>query len=80
MRTSLTAGLNAEDKKLFMQDFKSSAFMRKHIQNVMRKKIETYYAEMRNKDGYEKENWALNQADSIGYVRAMNELISLLES
>lgn len=79
MKTSLTSGLNESDKSLFTQEFKSSPFLRKQISSVLSKKIDSYYVGMRDKSGYESPNWALSQADSIGYTRALNEIISLLE-
>lgn len=80
MKLNLTAGLDKDEEKLFRTEFISSAFMRKQIRNVLQKKIESYYAGMRDKGGYEKSSWAFDQADSIGYIRAMNELKNLLEN
>lgn len=77
MKTSLTKNLDADQVKSFRQEFISSAFMRKQMAAVLDEKIESAYGRMRDRERYKDANWSLEQADSIGYIRAMVELKSL---
>ena len=80
MKTSLTSSLDADDKKLFTQEWKASAFMRRKLREFVNdKKVEKEFAFIRQKQNYESPSWALTQADSIGYLRAYEEILSLLE-
>ncbi len=79
MKTVLTAGLDADRAKEVRGDFKSSLLLRHRLVEVLKDKIETNRAAMRDKMSYKTPSWSHMSADSYGYERAVFELISLLE-
>jgi hypothetical protein len=80
MKTSLTAGLSAQEKNELERDFHASAHLRNRIIDVLKDKAESNRRDTRSKDRYVEASWAYLQADSIGYERALFEVISLLSS
>ena len=80
MKTVWTEGLEPDIAKEIRGDFISSHLVRKRLKKILEDKIKTSHASLRNKDAYDKPNFGILAADSIGYERAMNEIISLLES
>jgi hypothetical protein len=79
MKTSLLAALDADQKKSFTQEWRASAFMRRELISFLNtKKVEKERSFMRSRENYESPSWALMQADSIGYLRAFEEIISIL--
>ena len=78
MKQSWTQGLTPEKVKIVSSDYVGSAGMRIRLKELLDKKIKTSQAVARKKDGYEVANWAYLQADSIGYERALIEVISLI--
>lgn len=53
------------------------------VRNIMKKRLEELISESNrtsiNKKSYESPSWPYLQADSVGYERALREVISLLE-
>lgn len=80
MKTVLTAGLNEEVKKQVRAEFIGSPVFRERLIAVLNGKKESLRSNVLSKSSYENPSWAYLQADSNGYERAINELISLLES
>jgi len=80
MKTIWTEGLEPDVVDEIRGDFISSHLTRKRLTKILNDKIATSHASLRKKDIYEKPNFGVIVADSIGYERAMIEIISLIES
>lgn len=80
MKSSIAAGLEAQDAREIKDAFRASKRIRDRYVVLLEAKLELSRKEARKKDAYEKPSWAYLQADSIGYERAIFELISLLSS
>lgn len=79
MRSSLLAGFSEAEKKVLTQDFKATVKMRKAVTATLEKKVQSYFNASVSRDSYDNPNWALMQADTAGYVRALKEIINILE-
>lgn len=79
MKTSLTAGLNAQEKEELISSFLASGRFRERLEALLRKKMDANLKEVRSKDAYGIANWAYLQADAVGYERALEEVCSLLK-
>lgn len=80
MKTGWTKGLNEEQQILIKKEFVASSLLRERLVKLLKEKEKTNRESVRSKDAYDKPSWAYLQADSLGYERALNEIISLLES
>lgn len=78
MKTVLLKGLDKDAGQEVMGAFLSSLAFRKQLVKVLNEKIEAGRKASAAGDAYDKPNWALKQADTIGYERAIRECISLL--
>ena len=78
MKTVWTKGLDKEHINELRGDFTSSLVTRKRLEVLLSGKISDALKGTRTKDGYDCPNWAYKQADSVGYQRALHEVISLL--
>lgn len=78
MKTSLLSGLNEEQKKIVRAEFKGSPALREKLAELATKKIESIRTKARSTTAYELASWDKMQADSIGYERALMEIISIL--
>jgi len=80
MKKNIVAGITDEDLvKEIKMNFLSSGVIRKRIRQLLADKEEAAYNASLSKEVYESPNWAQRQADTIGYIRALHEAISLLE-
>lgn len=79
MKTQWKSGLSKEAAEAIDSSFKASAFLRERLTILLKKKEESNRQKTRNASSYESPNWAYMQADAIGYERALNEVISLIE-
>lgn len=78
MKTVWTKGLDTQLEVDVKSAFKSSTVIRARLADLCSEKIDTSLST--NKAQYESPSWAYMQADGIGYRRAMEEVISLLEN
>jgi uroporphyrinogen-III synthase len=78
MKTVLTAGLEEERVKELTQEFKHSFFLRGRLKDILKERNESNRVRVRSTKAYEKPSWAFEQADAIGYERAIFEVISLI--
>lgn len=78
MKTTWTEGLDPALVKEIRGDFISSQLVRKRLKQILEDKIDTSRASLRQKDAYDKPNFGILAADSIGYERALTEIISLI--
>lgn len=79
MKTVLTKGLNAEQKEEIKRDFLASSQLRERYKQLLKEKSELAQKASITKDNYLSPNWGYLQADAVGYQRALEEVISLLE-
>lgn len=77
MKTSWFKGLPKQEQEEVKASFKSSLRTRERLEELCEEKLES--ASNPYKGQYENPNWAYLQADSIGYQRALKEIISLLQ-
>jgi hypothetical protein len=78
MKAAWTAGLEEQRTKDVRGDFKSSLIIRKRLKEILEGRIETSLIAMTNKNNYDVANWPYLMADSVGYARAMREVINLI--
>jgi hypothetical protein len=78
MKNSWTQGLDEQATKDVRGDFSSSLITRKRLAKLLEEKIKSADKSSLNKEGYDIANWALKQADLIGYKRALIEVIDLI--
>jgi len=77
MKRSLTDGLDGDQEKDIQSSFKSATVVRNRLTEICESKIKTSLSP--NKAQYDSPNWAYQKADDIGYRRALEEIIGLLE-
>ena len=80
MKSTWLDGIEPDVAKEIRGDFISSHLVRKRLTKILNDKIETSHASLRQKDVYDKPNFGVIAADSIGYERALREVISLIEN
>ena len=80
MKVSWTKGLEKELSIDVTQNFRESLVMRRRLSQLLDEKIDASLHSARSKISYETPNWALMQADAVGYQRALQEIISLISS
>lgn len=78
MKTAWTKGLTPERKTIVTSDYTSSVGARMRLTELLNEKIETARRGRVAANNYDSPSWAYQQADSIGYERAINEIISLI--
>ena len=80
MKTSWTKGVKDEEVKAdIVSAFKNSSILRKRLSAMLEEKVSSKQKDCQNVSNYEKNSWAFQMADSQGYLRAMAEILSLLE-
>ena len=67
-----------QDPKEFEKRCKASKDILEHFALVLDKVLEAHKADLKQPKQYDVANWAYKQADSIGYQRALEEAIKLL--
>jgi len=77
MKTTWTKGVDSQLEADIKSAFKSATVVRGRLTDICIEKIET--ALTTNKAQYDNPNWCYQQADIIGYRRALEEIVSLLE-
>lgn len=79
MKTAWTTGLSKEEAEKVRIDFSASTSTRKRLTTLINNKINSNNKKRVSCSSYDTPNWSLLQADSIGYERALIEILSLLE-
>lgn len=79
MKTQWYKGLDSDAKEEMINHYKGSGILRKRLSQIIEDKIDAKTRESLNASDYELSNWAYKQADSVGYRRALQEIISLIE-
>lgn len=78
LKSSWTSGMSEEDALKLKEEFAKSAPIRVRLIEMLEKKFADEAKSRVSKLGYDSPNWALLQADSVGFQRALKEVISLL--
>lgn len=80
MKTVWTTGLSSDDtKKDIAESFSQGALLRRRLSELLQDKMDTEVVARTKREDYESPSWAYKQADSSGYLRALREVISLIE-
>jgi hypothetical protein len=77
MKTVWTKGKDSQLEADIKSAFKSSTVVRSRLAEICEEKIAA--AMTTHKNQYDGPNWAYEQSDAIGYRRALEEIVSLLE-
>ncbi len=77
MKTTWWNGLDQQGEKDIKSSFKAATRVRERLSEICNNKIDTSLST--TKKQYDNPNWAYMQADNLGYRRALEEIISLLE-
>lgn len=78
MKQSWVKGVLAENIAIIKEDYVASAGARARLVDILMDKIRVSTTVKLQKEGYLSANWAYAQADTIGYERAIYEVISLI--
>lgn len=79
MKTVWLKGItNPDQKREVRQEYIKSAPTRIRLKEMLEDKIASARNQSRKESSYESPNWALMQADTIGYERALSEVISII--
>jgi len=79
MKVCWTKGLSPEKKEEVRSDFQASGALRERLASILQEKIDASRKASILKDSYESPNWAYLQADINGFVRALEEIQSILK-
>lgn len=78
MKLNWTKGLSGEAKRDIQLEYASSSNLRKRLEVLLREKQASSQKAIISKESYDSPNWAYKQADNVGYLRALEEVISIL--
>ena len=79
MKTSWTKGLTGQAREEMERGLTASFYVRERLALILKEKIHSRRVKRVSEELYASPSWALMQADAVGYERAMNEVISLLQ-
>lgn len=79
MKKSWTAGLDAQERDDVLASYKASTVMRRRLKALLEDKIRQSSSTARAKPSYDNPNWAYLQADNVGFLRALHEIIDLID-
>lgn len=78
MKSTWVKGLNAKEKIECESEFNASGRIRERLRVLLEAKADEARKAVRSSNAYDNPNWALVQADAIGYEKALFEVISLI--
>lgn len=78
MKTVWLKGLDPQATIECKQEFVGAARLRERLAALLEAKADEKRKAVRSGNAYENPNWALVQADAIGYEKALYEVISLI--
>jgi len=78
MKTTWTKGLNVGDAEEIRQSYAASGRLRQRLTEILKSKANSRREKSLSEESYVSPNWAYQQADAIGYERAIFEIISLI--
>jgi len=79
MKQSWVNGLTEQEELDLRGNFVASKLTRSRLEDLLKQKITSSSTSTRSKKSYNSPNWAYEQADFIGYERALHEIINLLK-
>lgn len=80
MKTVWTKGMKPQEKEEMKQQFNAAVHLRQRLNELLLEKTKHSSDTLRQRSNYENPSWAFQQADGIGYERALFEVISLISS
>ena len=79
MKTSLLKQcIDTQEEQDLRGSYASALVFRKVLKRALQEKIDASNKASRKEEGYDSPNWAFKQADSRGYERALEEILSFL--
>lgn len=78
MKASWTSGLDADAAKEIKEGYVRSLLVRKRLASIIEDKTVTAYKALRSRDMFNLPKWELAQAERIGYINALEDLMSLI--
>jgi hypothetical protein len=78
MKTVWLKGCTVEQKTEMKKEFIASSHLRSKLTELLNDKLAMINTSLRSKSNYENPAWAYQQADGIGYERAIYEVIALI--
>lgn len=78
MKIEIFRGLNAEQKQEREVLLRSCSAALKVYKDLLEARLGELTKDVLSKKAYDNPAWALEQADRVGYARALNDLIELL--
>lgn len=79
MKQGWIKGLNKEDAERMEQDFNSSVALRSQAIKILQDKMDTAISEMLDKKSFDTASWTAKQAERIGYIRSLKEIIEIFK-
>jgi len=79
MKTNWLTGLDADKKKDLTAQFNASVLLRERLSKLCINLTNAQRNKSLTLTNYDEPNWALKQADLIGYERAMKDIVNLLK-
>lgn len=79
MKANWCKGLELDEAAEIKGSFMGAKRLRERMKTLVKEKQTHNDKRSRSVEEYESPNWTLKQADSVGYLRAMDEILSLLE-
>lgn len=79
MKMSWINGLSEQEQLDVTQNFKESLVMRRRLKKLLLDLVEETRTQARANANYESPSWPYQQADKIGYERALFKALDLLE-
>lgn len=78
MKTSIVGNLKGVQASDMEMEYIGSQLLRRRLVELLMDKQTTMLKKRRGEGNYDSPNWALLQADAVGYERAISEVISLI--
>ncbi|AXH71949.1 MAG: putative hypothetical protein [Podoviridae sp. ctbj_2] len=79
MKKSWTLGLSPIKRDEIIQEYHGSATVRRRLVEMLKEKKDAAQEKSLKENAYGSPNWGFLQADSVGYQRAITEIIDLIE-
>lgn len=82
MNTAWTKGIRkgSQEDKDIRSSYAESYIIRKRLTQMLADKIDGKMKTAMSNDAFDSPSWAFLQAESIGYAKAMQEIIKLLDT
>ncbi|AJT60710.1 hypothetical protein [Citrobacter phage CVT22] len=82
MNTAWTKGVRkgSQEDKDIRSSYAEGFILRKRLTQILKDKFEGKMKTAMSNDAFDSPSWAFMQAESIGYSKALKEIISLLDA